>query len=106
MTFKWFVAMTNHYVGGLFDSSDITLYLLQRLKVIDVGTQASTASHDAMIQFAQQQRVYIYMYVPTHNTQHMADALCISRYTKNNDQKQVLHMYNSLSSEMREEKAL
>ena len=33
--------------SGLLNSSGIILYLLQRLKVIDVGIQAITASHDA-----------------------------------------------------------
>ena len=51
-TFKLFVAMTtNYYVSRLFDSSGTILYLLQRLVLIDVGTQAITASHDAMTQF-------------------------------------------------------
>ena len=51
MTLKCFMAMTNHYLSGLFDWSSIILCLLQRLGVIDVGTQAITASHDATIQF-------------------------------------------------------
>ena len=58
------MAINNHYVSGFFDSSGIILYLLQGLGVIDVGTQAVTASHDAMIQFAQQQKVYMYVSIP------------------------------------------
>ena len=43
--------MTNHYVSELLDSFGIILYVLQRLGVIDVGTQAITASHNAKSQF-------------------------------------------------------
>ena len=54
--------MTNHYVSGLFDSSGILLHQLQR--VIDVGTQAVTASHDAMIQFCPAtKRTGMYQYI-------------------------------------------
>ena len=52
MTFKWFVAMTSHYVTGLFESLGIILYKLQRLGLIDVDTRAFTAGHDALIQFS------------------------------------------------------
>ena len=37
------------YVSALFDSSGITLYPLQRLESIDVGTQVVTATHPALI---------------------------------------------------------
>ena len=62
---KWFVVFANHYVSGLFDSSGIILYLLQRPGVIDVNTQAITASHDAMIQFrSATKRTGTYQYIP------------------------------------------
>ena len=64
MTFKWFVAMTSHHVSGLFDSSGIILYLLQRHGLIDVGTQVVIASHDAMIQFSTPtKRTGMYQYI-------------------------------------------
>ena len=64
MTFKWFVAINNHYVDGLFNSSGLILYLLQRVGVIDVGTQAVTPSHYATIQFCSAtKRTGTYQYI-------------------------------------------
>ena len=58
------MAMSNQYVSGLFDSSGKALYLLQRLGVIGVGTQAVAASHDAMIQFCTAtKRTGMYQYI-------------------------------------------
>ena len=59
---RWFIAMTNHYVSGLYGSSGVLLHQLQR--VIDEGTQAVTGSHDAMIQFCPAtKRTSMYQYV-------------------------------------------
>ena len=44
--------MTSHYVSGLFDSSGIIVYVLQRLGLIDVGAEAVTTSHNVTIQFS------------------------------------------------------
>ena len=72
MICQWFVVMTDHYVSGLLIFIGIILFLLQRLGVIEVGTQAITASHNAMIQFTQQQMVYVY--ISMHNDHYMDNA--------------------------------
>ena len=53
MTFRWFVAMTNHYVSGLFDSSGICLYQSQRVSdwCVHLSWYCKSWCHDSVLPF-------------------------------------------------------